>query len=203
MARLMTVINERKKICEDYRKQLEDEYVEKQRKEYEVKLGEENKKKESEPLVPEITQKLFEAKFRDLRRGVDNTEYIAEAVQKIKQKTDARKRLDEKYNYKVKKIAKIDETVDEKEKDSVVQQFKSGVEWQLDTQNFKISQEEVLRSHVKNWKMLNLKQRRIVLGFLNARRAKDAKSEFLKELNLLGQKIAYDNAQKRVQEGKV
>ena len=203
MARLLTVINERKKICEDYRKQLEDEYVEKQRKEYEVKLALENKKKEEEPLVPEITQKLVEAKFRDLRRGVDNTEYIAEAVQKIKQKTEAKKILDQKYNYKVKKIAKIDEKVDEKEKDSVVQQFKSGVEWQLDTQNFKISQEEVLRSHVKNWKMLNLKQRRIVLGFLNARRAKDAKSEFLKELNLLGQKIAYDNAQKRVQEGKV
>ena len=203
MARLLTVINERKKICEDYRKQLEDEYVEKQRKEYEVKLALENKKKEEEPLVPEITQKLVEAKFRDLRRGVDNTEYIAEAVQKIKQKTEAKKILDQKYNYKVKKIAKIDEKVDEKEKDSVVQQFKSGVEWQLDTQNFKISQEEVLRSHVKNWKMLNLKQRRIVLGFLNARRAKDAKSEFLKELNLLGQKIAYDNAQNRVQEGKV
>ena len=203
MARLLTVINERKKICEDYRKQLEDEYVEKQRKEYEVKLALENKKKEEEPLVPEITQKLVEAKFRDLRRGVDNTEYIAEAVQKIKQKSEAKKILDKKYNYKVKKIAKIDEKVDEKEKDSVVQQFKSGVEWQLDTQNFKISQEEVLRSHVKNWKMLNLKQRRIVLGFLNARRAKDAKSEFLKELNLLGQKIAYDNAQKRVQEGKV
>ena len=203
MARLLTVINERKKICEDYRKHLEDEYVEKQRKEYEVKLALENKKKEEEPLVPEITQKLVEAKFRDLRRGVDNTEYIAEAVQKIKQKTEAKKILDQKYNYKVKKIAKIDEKVDEKEKDSVVQQFKSGVEWQLDTQNFKISQEEVLRSHVKNWKMLNLKQRRIVLGFLNARRAKDAKSEFLKELNLLGQKIAYDNAQKRVQEGKV
>lgn len=203
MARLLTVINERKKICEDYRKQLEDEYVEKQRKEYEVKLALENKKKESEPLVPEITQKLVEAKFRDLRRGVDNTDYIEEAVQNIKRKTEAKKRLDEKYNYKVKKIAKIDEKVDEKEKDSVVQQFKSGVEWQLDTKNFKISQEEVLRSHVKNWKMLNLKQRRIVLGFLNARRAKDAKSEFLKELNLLGQKIAYDNAQKRVQEGKV
>lgn len=41
-------------------------------------------------------------------------------------------------------------------------------------------QEEILRAHIKNWKSLNLKQRKIVLGFLNARRAKDAKSAFLK-----------------------
>jgi large subunit ribosomal protein L47 len=40
--------------------------------------------------------------------------------------------------------------------------------------------------HVKNWKMLNLKQRRIITNFINARRARDAKTEFLKELNLLG-----------------
>lgn len=62
----------------------------------------------------------------------------------------------------------------------------------------KISQEEVLRSHVKNWKMLNLKQRRIVLNFINARRAKDAKTEFLKELNLFGQKVAHDNLLSRI-----
>ncbi len=39
--------------------------------------------------------------------------------------------------------------------------------------------------------MLNLKQRKIILGFLNARRAKDSKSAFLKELKILGQKIAH------------
>jgi len=42
-----------------------------------------------------------------------------------------------------------------------------------------------LRAHIKNWRMLSLKQRRIVVNFLNARRAKDAKSEFYKELSLL------------------
>lgn len=41
-------------------------------------------------------------------------------------------------------------------------------------------QEEVLRAHVRNWKSLNLKQRKIVLGFLNARRSNDAKASFLK-----------------------
>jgi len=39
---------------------------------------------------------------------------------------------------------------------------------------------------------LNLKQRKIVLGFLNARRSKDAKSAFVSELKILGQKIAYE-----------
>ena len=52
------------------------------------------------------------------------------------------------------------------------------------------TQTEILRAHVKNWKSLNLKQRKIILGFLNARRAKDAKSTFVKELKILGQKIA-------------
>jgi len=45
---------------------------------------------------------------------------------------------------------------------------------------------------------LNLKQRRVVLNFVNARRAKDSKKEFLKELNLLGQKIAHDNVKDNI-----
>ena len=52
------------------------------------------------------------------------------------------------------------------------------------------TQTSILRAHVTNWKSLNLKPRKIILGFLNARRAKDAKSTFVKELKILGQKIA-------------
>lgn len=54
------------------------------------------------------------------------------------------------------------------------------------------TQSEILKTHIKNWKSLNLKQRKIILGFLNARRSKDAKSTFVKELKILGQKIAYE-----------
>jgi hypothetical protein len=54
------------------------------------------------------------------------------------------------------------------------------------------TQNEILKSHVKNWKSLNLKQRKIILGFLNARRSQAAKAEFRKELRILGQKIAFD-----------
>lgn len=46
--------------------------------------------------------------------------------------------------------------------------------------------------HVKNWKMLNLKQRRIIMGFINGRRAREFKQEFQKELKLVKQKIDYD-----------
>lgn len=200
MSRLATVISERKKICEDYRKQLEDEYIMKQRKKYDEALAVEAKEKENEPKVPEISRQLIQAKYKDLKRGVDNVDYIKEAVQRENNKIELKKQLDEKYDYKKKKIVKLDEKIEPNQKDSVIKQFKSGFDEQITNENYKISQEEVLRSHVKNWKMLNLKQRRVVLGFLNARRAKDAKAEFLKELNLLGQKIAYDSASKRLKE---
>jgi large subunit ribosomal protein L47 len=59
------------------------------------------------------------------------------------------------------------------------------------------TQMEILKSHVKNWKSLNLKQRKIILGFLNARRSKDAKAEFRKELKILGQKIAFEEVKSR------
>ncbi len=53
------------------------------------------------------------------------------------------------------------------------------------------TQEEILKTHIKNWKTLSLKQRKIILGFLNARRSKDAKVEFAKELKILKKQIAY------------
>lgn len=59
------------------------------------------------------------------------------------------------------------------------------------------TQNEILRAHIANWKGLNLKQRKIILGFLNARRAKDAKSTFVRELRVLGQQIAQEEARSR------
>ena len=61
------------------------------------------------------------------------------------------------------------------------------------------TQKEILRAHITNWKSLNLKQRKIILGFLNARRAKDAKSTFVKELRILGQQLAQEEARSRVE----
>mmetsp|Transcript_32592 Transcript_32592/g.29446 ORF Transcript_32592/g.29446 Transcript_32592/m.29446 type:complete len:116 (-) Transcript_32592:47-394(-) len=104
--------------------------------------------------------------------------------------------LDTKYNYKGKRIIAPENATDEDHNNpNVIIGFKSGIKEQLESGYYKMSPEEVLRSHVKNWKMLNLKQKRALLSHINARRAREAKEEFLKELSLLGQKIAYDNAQ--------
>lgn len=81
--------------------------------------------------------------------------------------------------------------------DDVIRSFKSLIDKQLSTGEYKLSSAEVLASHVRNWKALTLKQKRVVLNFINARRAREAKSEFLKELSLLGQKIAHDDIQRQ------
>lgn len=47
-----------------------------------------------------------------------------------------------------------------------------------------------------------MKQRKIILGFLNARRAKDAKTAFIKELKILGDKIAQDQIKSRIEASK-
>jgi len=43
--------------------------------------------------------------------------------------------------------------------------------------------------YVGNWADLSLKQRRKVLGFVQAQRAKHAKQIFLKELSAIGRKL--------------
>ena len=194
MARLLTVVNEREKIKRDYRHYLEEEYIKKQRESYEqeIKLKEQKEKEELINKIPVITYNLMRAKYKDLKQGIDNIDYIKKAVEIEQKRKNLKEELNVKYNYQEKKIINEGEEIQEGSEDKYIKQFKSGVKNQLMTGNVKMSQEEVLRSHVKNWKMLNLKQRRIILGFINKRRANESKKEFLKELNLLGQKIAYD-----------
>ena len=43
--------------------------------------------------------------------------------------------------------------------------------------------------YVGNWSELSLKQRRRVLGFIQAQRAKHAKQIFVKELSAIGRKL--------------
>ena len=79
-----------------------------------------------------------------------------------------------------------------KENQNIIFMFNSQIEEQLKGNRLKISQEEVLRSHIKNWAMLDLKMRRKVLGHLNARRARDSREAFFNELSLLSQKIHHE-----------
>lgn len=53
----------------------------------------------------------------------------------------------------------------------------------------KLSQTDILKMHVKNWADLDLKQRRKVMGHIQAQRAVHAKEIFLKELSTIGRKL--------------
>ena len=59
----------------------------------------------------------------------------------------------------------------------------------LATTRVKLSQKEILKMYVGNWQELDLKQRRKVMGYVQAQRSKHAKEIFLKELSALGRKM--------------
>lgn len=52
-----------------------------------------------------------------------------------------------------------------------------------------LSQKELLQMYVGNWKEMDLKQRRKVMGYVQAQRSKHAKEIFLKELSALGRRM--------------
>jgi hypothetical protein len=56
----------------------------------------------------------------------------------------------------------------------------------LASTRYKMSQRDILKKHVKNHTELNLKQRREVMGHIQAQRAMHAKEIFLKELSAIG-----------------
>lgn len=53
----------------------------------------------------------------------------------------------------------------------------------------KLTQGDILRKYVKNYSELDLKQRRQVMGHIQAQRAMHAKEIFLKELATLGKRL--------------
>lgn len=59
----------------------------------------------------------------------------------------------------------------------------------LATTKVKLSQNDILKMHVKNWSELDLKQRRKVMGHINAQRSMHAKEIFLKELSTIGKRM--------------
>lgn len=59
----------------------------------------------------------------------------------------------------------------------------------LSTTKVNLSQGDILKMYVKNWGELDLRQRRKVMGHINAQRAMHAKEVFLKELSAIGRKM--------------
>ena len=196
MVRIKVVMNERKKVADDYRRYLEDKYVEKKQAELKDQYEEEKRLNE---MAPEFSHSLLRAKYFALLNGIDNLDYIKRYMHKKQSKEKLKAYLKEKYDYKNKKVVdpeKVNEEELEEAKanpDQYIIGFKNHIEEQMKMGKSKLSQEEILRAHIKNWGALDLKQRRIVLNMINARRARDAKSAFTREINLLAQKIAYEN----------
>jgi large subunit ribosomal protein L47 len=193
MTRLQQIIKERKETRENFRKHLENEYSLKMKEKLEAQYEEE---KLNENISPKISFALLRSKFESLRLGKDDQGYLHHHVHVQNQKQKFKEYLRDKYAYGKKKL--IDpETMEPEElanlnKEDHIFKFKNSIEQQLQNNQSRISQEEILRAHIKNWKMLDLKQRRVVLNYLNNRRSRDAKSAFIKELNLLAQKITYE-----------
>ena len=57
----------------------------------------------------------------------------------------------------------------------------------------RLSQKDILKTFVGNWASLNLKQRRSVMGHIQAQRAMHAKRVFLKELATIGRRLEKAN----------
>ena len=59
----------------------------------------------------------------------------------------------------------------------------------MTTAKVKLSQGEILKLYVKNANELDVRQKRKVMGFIQAQRSKHAKEVFLKELSAVGRKF--------------
>lgn len=103
MRRIHHVISERNNVQQLYRRKLEDDYIEAKRREEIVKKEEENEVR-PEVELPAITFELLRSKYRSLRRGVDNIDYITQALNIERQKREKRQELHERYNYDKQKI---------------------------------------------------------------------------------------------------
>lgn len=73
--------------------------------------------------MPEITHELLREKYRDLQQGIDNTQYIQRAIDRTKRWEDLKAELQQKYDYKNKKIVPADAKVEDESK--VIRKFSS------------------------------------------------------------------------------
>ena len=162
MARLLTVVNERKKLRNEYRRHLEDEYITvKKAEEHAAQVAEYEKLKEKgvkPPMTPEELKELL------ISKSAKKTEALKIALELVKESAE-----------------KDDTTTAPLLNESDLQL--------ISTTKVNLSQGDILRLYVKNWAELDLRQRRRVMGHINAQRAMHAKEVFLKELSAIGRKL--------------
>jgi large subunit ribosomal protein L47 len=163
MSRLLTVVNERKKLRAEYRIHLENEYVA------------DRKAEELEAFMRKRKQLIS--------KGVKNIPMTPEETRKY-----LRDRSTHQENKLIKEKEKLLSLQESDEATLAPTMSAEDVEF-LATTRVKLSQKEILKMYVGNWQQLDLKQRRKVMGYVQAQRSKHAKEIFLKELSALGRKM--------------
>jgi len=130
MARLLTVVNERKRLVNEYRKYLEDQYIGEQKaKDHEVWLKErEEKRARGEPVAMTPDEVVVMLKARAARKN-EQLKSVKEAIMSVKDDD--------------KSVLASNITEDDVEL--------------LATTKVKLTQKDILRSFVGNWATLTLK----------------------------------------------
>ena len=162
MNRLLTVVNERKLLRNEYRRRLEDEYIQKQ--------------KDAENAVMEAERE----KLRSQGVKVPKTE---EEVKRMLRDRSRKKRdeLQDKYQEMEQQNLDLNTASAPMLEDADLKL--------LSQTKVKLSQYDILKMYVGNASELDLKHRRSVMGKIQAQRAMHAKEVFLKELSALGRKM--------------
>jgi len=71
------------------------------------------------------------------------------------------------------------------------------------TAKVKLTQKDILKMYVGNWAVLDLKQRRKVMGYVQAQRSKHAKEIFLKELSAIGRKLDQQSSNASIMDSRI
>lgn len=144
MSRLLTVVNERKKLRSEYRQHLEQEYIKEQ------------KAKEAEEL---------EAKNEELKKSGLK---VAPTEEQIKDYfVERQKRQKEKINHvREELIEKYESTKNEDSETAAAPLLDEADITFVAQSQVKLTQRDILKMHVKNPQQLNLKQRRQVLSHI-------------------------------------
>lgn len=159
MARLLTVVNERKKLRNEYRAELEDKYIEEMQK----------ADKNSEYYKNEKMKEVLRAKSQKIRRSLIREDKAMD--ERFKQSTNYTGRDVEKDGEALVNLAP---TLTPKDMRFIA------------SNQVKMPQKDIMKLYVGNYHQLTLKQRRQVASFIQAQRSKHAKEIFLKELSAIG-----------------
>jgi len=185
MSRLLTVVNERKKIRNEYRAHLEDEYIAEKKAEEKAQFEEElmarRERGEETELTPhEIGQKLREAHRKKIEQYQEVTEELLERFDGASPSERAQEKwAAQGQSPRLRAPLLVEEDM-----------------LMLAQGRVKLSQKDILKMHVKNYAELDLKQRRKVMGHIQAQRAMHAKEVFLKELATIGSQYKAQKAQR-------